>query len=78
MPNIPSLHDITEFVAVLVLAFSAIQSFFNGRKLDVIHKATNGITAALVASTAKASMSEGEAKGRSDEKREAREDSERK
>lgn len=70
MPSLPSLHDITEFIAVLIFAFGAFQSFMNGRKLNVIHKETNSMKDALVASTAAASLSEGVAKGRADEKRE--------
>lgn len=66
----PSLHDISEFIAILILLFNAFQSWRNGRAISVVTKATNGINAALVASTAKASLSEGEAKGRADEKQE--------
>lgn len=47
-----------------------IQSRQNSVTLDIVHKATNGMKDALVASTAKASRGEGEAQGRADEKRE--------
>lgn len=74
MPTIEQLTALIFAVGTMANGIGIILTYFQSRKngvmLEVVHKSTNGINAALVASTAKASLSEGEAKGRADEKQE--------
>ena len=51
------------FLNALGTIAGAIQSFRNGGKIEQIHKATNSMKDALVASTARASLAEGMAAG---------------
>jgi hypothetical protein len=60
----PILHDIAEMIVALVVLWGAIQSSRNGRKLEVIHKATNSLTDRLVATTAVSAEATGFERGR--------------
>lgn len=69
----PPFHEVTEFILAVGVLISAVASitgviigYMNSRALGVVHTATNSMKDALVASTAKASLSEGVAKGRAD------------
>lgn len=50
--------------SMIVSGFSFAASIRNGRKLEVVHQATNGLTTQLVDLTAKSSLAEGVKQGR--------------
>lgn len=66
-------HEMVGAVAQLILALAVmgnmLLSWRNGKKIAEVHDATNGLKDELVATTKQV----GEAKGREDERREARE-----
>jgi len=69
--NWPNYTEIAQFLTPIAVVISAMISVRNGRKLDTtnrkieeVHKATNGMQAAML----KSAGIEGEAKGRADEK----------
>jgi hypothetical protein len=55
----PTLGDISQFIIAFAVAVNAWQSYRNGRKIDVVHDATNSMKDALVASTEKESYARG-------------------
>ncbi len=64
------LGDIAQLITAIALAYNCWQTWHNGQKANGIKEdikrievQTNGINAALVASTAKASLAEGKAEG---------------
>ena len=65
--EMPSLHDVSEFIIAIGVLATAVRSFLNGTKLEQIHKATNSLTDRLVETTAKKSDAEGFARGQKQE-----------
>ena len=57
------LGQIAQFTAAVASLTAAVSSFRNSRKIDVIRKATDGLAANLVATTAVAAKAEGKAEG---------------
>lgn len=59
----PTWSEIAQILTALAVCFSAALSWRNGRKIDEVHKATNGMQAQMIRSAGL----EGEAKGRAEE-----------
>jgi hypothetical protein len=53
------LGEIAQLITAIVLALNFMQSWRNGRKIEEVHRATNSMKDALVASTAKESYAAG-------------------
>ncbi len=63
MIEMPSLHDISEFIIAVGVLAGTVRSFMNGSKLETIHRATNSLTDRLVETTAEKSEAAGFARG---------------
>jgi len=53
------IGEIAQLITAIVLALNFWQSFRNGKKIEEVHKATNSMKDALVATTAEASYAAG-------------------
>ena len=61
MNHVPTWGELAQLVIALVAAMSWFQSWRNGRKIEVIHKATNSLTDKLVLATGNAAHAAGRA-----------------
>jgi hypothetical protein len=53
------LGEIAQLITAVVLALNFVQSWRNGKKIEEVHKSTNSMKDALVASTAKENYAAG-------------------
>jgi uncharacterized membrane protein YccC len=61
--DMPTWGDISQLIIACAIAFNVWQGWRNGRKIDVVHDATNSMKDALVESTSKESYARGVKQG---------------
>jgi hypothetical protein len=68
----PTWDNVAQIATAMAVIVSAYLSWRNGKKIDVIHAATNGMKSELVAAVRGEAVAVGNAQGRADLKEEQR------